>query len=191
MKILPHGQKSYLLTRAGRSANHGQVGWPWLAGNSYFPCGRIFISYSFSEPLVMNIEGLNSLWLGDPTFYFDLIWRAMVSILLNYFDSVSSSLHDILYWGIRFKVTTKIKIMLPLKCILGIGFESRHFITIWGQIISHGNVREWFASRYDIGNWWATPNIQQFAILWTHYNTTFINAKKINRKLMDISEMEV
>ena len=40
-----------------------KIGWHWLAGNSYFPFGRIFIS-SFSEPLGINIEILNGclLW---------------------------------------------------------------------------------------------------------------------------------
>ena len=67
------GKRSYRLTRAGRSANHAQIGQHWLAGNSYFPCGRIFIS-NFSELLGINIEGLNSLLLGIQLFiqiYFD------------------------------------------------------------------------------------------------------------------------
>ena len=53
------------------------MGWSastsYVAGNSHFPCGRIFIS-SFSEPLDINIEGLNSLLLGIQLFiqiYFD------------------------------------------------------------------------------------------------------------------------
>ena len=46
---------------------HWQIGWHWLAGNSFFPCGRIFIS-SFSEPLGINIEGLNGLLLGIQLF---------------------------------------------------------------------------------------------------------------------------
>ena len=52
MKILPHEKKEFPANqcRAGRSANHGQIGQHWLSGNSYFPCGKIFIS-SFSEPL--------------------------------------------------------------------------------------------------------------------------------------------
>ena len=57
------GNKSYQLTSAGQSANHGQPDWHWLAGNSYFLCQRIFI-LSFSEPLGINMEGLNSLLLG-------------------------------------------------------------------------------------------------------------------------------
>ena len=28
------GNRSYQLTSVGRSANHGQIGWHWLAGNS-------------------------------------------------------------------------------------------------------------------------------------------------------------
>ena len=57
-----------------------------------------------------------------------------------YFDSVSSSMHDILYGGIRFKVANKVKIMLPLKSVLGVCFEPLHLIAIRGQIISHGDV---------------------------------------------------
>ena len=60
------GNKSYQLTSAGRSANHGPIGRHWLAGNSYFPCGRIFI-FCFSEPLGINSEVSNSLLLGKPT----------------------------------------------------------------------------------------------------------------------------
>ena len=56
------GKRSYQLTSASQSAHGWQIGRHWLAGNSYFPCGRIFIS-SFSEPLGINIEGLNSLLL--------------------------------------------------------------------------------------------------------------------------------
>ena len=59
------GNKNYQLTNAGQSANHGQIGWDWLAGNSYFPRQRIFI---FFEPLEINIEGLNSLLLGIQLF---------------------------------------------------------------------------------------------------------------------------
>ena len=66
-KILLHGKRNYQLTSAGRSANHGQIDHHWLAGNSYFPCGRIFIS-SFSEPLGINIEGLKSLLLWKELF---------------------------------------------------------------------------------------------------------------------------
>ena len=65
--------RSYQLTSSGQAADGGQIGWHWLAGNSYFPCGRIFIS-SFSELLGINIEGLNSLLLGIQIFiqiYFD------------------------------------------------------------------------------------------------------------------------
>ena len=74
MKILPHRKKE-LLANLGRSICQPWADWPALvlAGNSYFPCGRIFIS-SFSEPLGINIEGLNSLLLGIQLFiqiYFD------------------------------------------------------------------------------------------------------------------------
>ena len=41
---------------------NGQIGRHWLAGNFYFPHGRIFIS-CFSEPLGINIEILNGLLL--------------------------------------------------------------------------------------------------------------------------------
>ena len=54
------GNKSYQLTSAGRSANPGQTGRHWLAGNSYFPRWKIFI-FSFLEPLVglhIGYEGL-------------------------------------------------------------------------------------------------------------------------------------
>ena len=64
------GNRSYQLTRAGQSAHGWQIGQHWLAGNSYFPCGRIFIF----ELLGINIEGLNSLLLGIQLFihiYFD------------------------------------------------------------------------------------------------------------------------
>ena len=66
VKILPRRKKEL-------SANHGQIDRHWLAGKSYFPCDRIFIS-SFSETLGMNFEGLNSLLLGIQFFvsiYFD------------------------------------------------------------------------------------------------------------------------
>ena len=59
--------KSYQLTSAGQSAFGWQVGCYGLAGNSYFPCGRIFISI-FPEQLGINIEGLNSLLLGIQLF---------------------------------------------------------------------------------------------------------------------------
>ena len=36
------GNRIYQLTCASRSANHGQIGWHWLAGNSYFLRRRIF-----------------------------------------------------------------------------------------------------------------------------------------------------
>ena len=62
MKILPQGNRSYQLTGAGQSAHGWQLGRHWLAGNSYFLRGRIFIS-CFSEPLGINIEILNGLLL--------------------------------------------------------------------------------------------------------------------------------
>ena len=47
---------------------HGwQIGWHWLAGNSHFPCGRIFI-FCFSEPLAINSEVLNYLLLWKGLF---------------------------------------------------------------------------------------------------------------------------
>ena len=61
------GNGSYQLTSAGRSANHGQIGRHWLAGNSHFPHGRIFI-FCFSEPLGINSKILNSLLLGRGLF---------------------------------------------------------------------------------------------------------------------------
>ena len=67
------GNWSYQLTSAGRSAHGWLIDQHWLAGNSYFPCGRIFIS-CFSEPLGIKIEGLYSLLLGIQLFiqiYFD------------------------------------------------------------------------------------------------------------------------
>ena len=56
------GNTSYQLTSAGRSAHGWQISRHWLAGNFYFPCERIFIS-SFSEPLGINSEVLNTLLL--------------------------------------------------------------------------------------------------------------------------------
>ena len=67
------GNRSYQLISAGQSANHGQICGHWLAGNSYFPCGRIFIS-CFSELLGINIDEQSFAW--DPTFSLNLIWRA-------------------------------------------------------------------------------------------------------------------
>ena len=67
------GNRSYQLTSAGRVAHGWQISRHWLAGNSYFSCGTIFISY-FSEALGINIEVLNSLLLGLGLFiqiYFD------------------------------------------------------------------------------------------------------------------------
>ena len=70
------GKRSCQLASAGQSANHGQIGRHCLAGNSYFPCGKISIS-SFSEPLGINIEGLNSLLHWNQLFIqiqFDELW---------------------------------------------------------------------------------------------------------------------
>ena len=47
---------------------HGwQIGRHWLAGNSRFPCGRIFI-FCFSEPLGIYSEVLNGLLLRKGLF---------------------------------------------------------------------------------------------------------------------------
>ena len=49
--------------RKRKNENHGwQISWHWLADNSHFPCGTIFI-FCFSEHLGINIEGLHQ------TFY--------------------------------------------------------------------------------------------------------------------------
>ena len=60
-------KRKYLQISAGQSAHGWQIGQHWLAGNSFFPCGKIFI-FSFSELLGINIEGLNSLLLGIQLF---------------------------------------------------------------------------------------------------------------------------
>ena len=68
-------QKCHIYS-ASQSANHEQTGWHWLAGNSYFPCQRIFI-FRFSEPLSINSEDLNSLLLRIQLFIqilFDVLW---------------------------------------------------------------------------------------------------------------------
>ena len=62
-KFSNEGFKSYQLISAGQSANYGQLGRHWLAGNFYFPCGRIF-NFCFSEPMGINSEVLNNLLLG-------------------------------------------------------------------------------------------------------------------------------
>ena len=70
------GNRSYQLTSYSQSANHEQIVWHWVAGNSYFLCGKIFIS-SFSELLGINIEGLNSLLHWNQLFIqiqFDELW---------------------------------------------------------------------------------------------------------------------
>ena len=54
------GNRSYQLTSAARSTHGWQIGWHWLAGNSYFLHWRIFI-FCFSEPLGINIEGYEGL----------------------------------------------------------------------------------------------------------------------------------
>ena len=56
------GNRSYKLTNAGHSAHGWQIGRHRLAGNSFFPCGRIFI-FIFSEPLGINIELFLKLYL--------------------------------------------------------------------------------------------------------------------------------
>ena len=61
------GNRIYQLTSAGRSAHGWQISRHWLAGNSHFRCGRIFI-FRFSEPLGINIEGFKSLLLGIQHF---------------------------------------------------------------------------------------------------------------------------
>ena len=48
------GNGSYQLTSASRSANYGQIGQHWLAGNSYLARKKIFI-FCLSEPLGTNI----------------------------------------------------------------------------------------------------------------------------------------
>ena len=65
--------KSYQLISAGRSTKQGQIGQHWLAGNSYFPCRRIFIS-CFSEPLGWKPEVS---FAQDPIFYLNVFWRAV------------------------------------------------------------------------------------------------------------------
>ena len=67
MKILQHEKLELPANQRQLICNHGQIGQHWLAGNSYFPCGRIFIS-SFSELLGINIEGLKSLLFGIHLF---------------------------------------------------------------------------------------------------------------------------
>ena len=67
MKILPHGKGSYQLTSAGQSAHSWQISLHWLAGNSCFPQGEIFMSCVF-EPLGINSEVLNSLLLRKGLF---------------------------------------------------------------------------------------------------------------------------
>ena len=62
--ILYYG--SCQLTRAGRSANHRQIGQhcTWLASNSDFLYQRIFI-FCFTEPLGINVECLKVFCLGS------------------------------------------------------------------------------------------------------------------------------
>ena len=70
---------------AGQSTLGWQISWHWLAGNSFSPCGRIFI-FSFSETLGINIEGLNSLLLGIQLFVsicFDGVWVFIFTIKNN------------------------------------------------------------------------------------------------------------
>ena len=106
------GNKSYQLTNSGQSANHGQIGWHWLAGNSYFPCERIFIS-SFSEPLGINIEGLNSLLLGIQLFiqiHFDGLCictnnDSYCIFMVCELDKIA--LHNIVRWSSKMNKTEK------------------------------------------------------------------------------------
>ena len=58
------GNRSYQLTSASQSAHGWQVGQQGLAGNSYFPHGKIFITY-FSEPLDINIEILKVFYFSN------------------------------------------------------------------------------------------------------------------------------
>ena len=72
------GNRSYQLTSAGQSAHGWQIGRHWLAGKSFFPCGRIF-----SEPLGITIEGLNSSCLGSNClFEFNLTGCVLPSFVL-------------------------------------------------------------------------------------------------------------
>ena len=61
------GCRSYQLTSTSQSAHGWQISWDWIAGNSYFLLQMIFI-FCFSQPLGINIEGLNSLLLGIKLF---------------------------------------------------------------------------------------------------------------------------
>ena len=90
------GKRSYKLTSASRSANHGQIGRHWLAGNSRIPCGRIFI-FCFSEPLGFNSEVLNSLLLGKRLFYLNLVWWAVVYFFYSDFALLFSKLAHFVY----------------------------------------------------------------------------------------------
>ena len=67
MKILPHGKYELPTNWYQPICPWLQIGRHWLAGNYFFPCGRIFIS-STSELLGINIEGLNSVLLGIQIF---------------------------------------------------------------------------------------------------------------------------
>jgi len=52
----PHaGNRGYQLTHASQPAKQGQISQHWLADNSYFPRGRIFIS-CFSDPLGIKLK---------------------------------------------------------------------------------------------------------------------------------------
>ena len=85
MKIIWRLKWSYQLTSAGQSAHGWQFGCHcWIAGNSCFLRQRIFIS-SFSEPLGINIEGLNSLFLGIQPFikiYFHGLWLSIMWLIM-------------------------------------------------------------------------------------------------------------
>ena len=47
--------KTSLLMPMGSEKHGWQISWHWLAGNFYFPRGRIFI-FCFSEPLGINMR---------------------------------------------------------------------------------------------------------------------------------------
>ena len=66
------GDRSCQLTSAGRSANHGQIGWHWLAGNFYFPRRRIFI-FCFLNPWASILKDMR-VWCIVPDFLFKSVW---------------------------------------------------------------------------------------------------------------------
>ena len=66
------GNGSYQLTSAGRPAHGWQIGWHWLAGNSYFPSKRIF-SFCFLNPLASILEDMR-VWCITLDFLFKSVW---------------------------------------------------------------------------------------------------------------------